>query len=203
MSGTENNNLIGSRIAGGNTAYKRNQSDFYPTPRECTVALMDFLDLPDGVRIWEPACGEGHIVNVLIERGHDVIATDILYGVDFLNTTDADGAEWIITNPPFSLAEQFIRKCWDYKIPFALLLKSQFWNAKRRYGLFRDCPPSWVLPLTWRPDFLFKTRGSGSPLMDVNWVVWMDFNQSHPTWYAPLEKPGNMVQEHKEPPHDH
>lgn len=149
---------------------------------------MDFLDLPEGTRIWEPACGEGHIVNVLADRGYDVIATDIQTGTDFLETENADGAEWIITNPPFSLAEQFIRKCWDYKIPFALLLKCQFWNAKKRYGLFQDCPPSWVLPLTWRPDFLFKTRGSGSPLMDMTWCVWSDFG-AHQTGYYLLKKP--------------
>ena len=37
--------LIGSRIAGGNTAYKRSNADFYPTPPDVTFALLDFLRL--------------------------------------------------------------------------------------------------------------------------------------------------------------
>lgn len=186
MPRSQGNELLGSRIVGGNTAYNRNKSDFYPTPHEVTEALLDFLDLEEGTRIWEPACGEGHITSVLKERGYDVVGTDIQTGVDFLKTENAYGAQWIITNPPFSLAEQFIRKCWGYHIPFALLLKSQFWNAKKRYDLFRECTPTWVLPLTWRPDFLFKTRG-GSPLMDVNWCVWSSFGK-HMTSYYPLTK---------------
>lgn len=186
---TKDGGLLGSRIAGGNTAYSRSMSDFYPTPPECTIALLDHLRIPSGTLVWEPACGEGHIVDVLLDRGYIVRASDIKDGEDFLFSSDLGGAEWIITNPPFSLAEEFIRKSWDYGVPFALLLKAQFWNAKRRYGLFQDCPPSEVLPLTWRPDFLFKTRGSGSPLMDVCWVVWRSLDYTHETIYRPLPRP--------------
>lgn len=38
--------LQASRIAGGNSAIGRRESDFYPTPPEVTVALLDFLRLP-------------------------------------------------------------------------------------------------------------------------------------------------------------
>ena len=56
--------LQASRIAGGNTAYKRAASDFYPTPPVVTFALMKFLSLEKGEKIWEPACGDGHMVRV-------------------------------------------------------------------------------------------------------------------------------------------
>lgn len=39
----------------------------------------------------------------------------------------------------------------------------------------------------WRPDFLFKKRGAGSPLMDVMWCVWQVGNRK--TVYIPLDKP--------------
>ena len=51
-----------SRINGGNSVTGRRASDFYPTPPEATIALMQFLNLPIGMRIWEPACGQGHMV---------------------------------------------------------------------------------------------------------------------------------------------
>ncbi len=180
---------MASRIVGGNSAYKRADSDFYPTPPDATMALLKFLRLPLGSVIWEPACGENHMVDVMRECGYNVIATDINTGTDFL-TADQVECDWIITNPPFSLADRFIERCIASKKPFALLLKSQYWHAKKRLGLFRSFPPAFILPLTWRPDFTFKQRGKGSPLMDVMWVVW---GGCHDTRYIPLEKPAEGV----------
>lgn len=177
--------LVASRISGGNTAYKRVESDFYPTPEEATQAILNFLKLPAGTTIWEPACGENHMVDVMRDNGMVVIGTDILSGTDYLTTEDRE-CDWIITNPPFSLAEEFIKRSIETKRPFALLLKSQYWHARKRLELFRSYPPSFVCPLTWRPDFLFKKRGKGSPLMDVMWVVWCG---CHDTRYIPLERP--------------
>jgi hypothetical protein len=183
--------MIGSRICGGNTAYKRNQSDFYPTPPEATQALLDFLDLRKGTVIWEPACGEGHMVEVMRSNGFECIGTDIQTGTDYLCADLPDGVNWIITNPPFSLAEQFIRKSAEHGKPFAMLLKSQYWHAAKRVSLFSDVTPAYVLPLTWRPDFLFKTRGKGSPLMDVMWCVWIPPHKGGSTIYLPLQKGGD------------
>lgn len=177
-------NAIASRIVGGNSAYKRVESDFYPTPADVTHALLNFLDLREGTLVWEPACGENHMVNVLRERGLDVIGTDLQTGTDFLQAPLVP-CDWIITNPPFSIADKFIERCIEHGKPFALLLKSQYWHAKKRLPLFRQKPPSYVCPLTWRPDFTFKTRGKGSPLMDVMWVIWMNGE----TRYIPLERP--------------
>nr|DAW55829.1 MAG TPA: adenine-specific methyltransferase [Caudoviricetes sp.] len=179
--------LLASRISGGNTAYRRAVSDFYPTPPEATRALLDFLQLPLKTMIWEPACGQGHMVNVMREYGFQVVDTDIQTGADFLEAVMPDGVEWIITNPPFSQADAFIKRCVLHGKPFALLLKSQYWHAKKRLSLFRENPPAYLLPLTWRPDFLFGQRGSGSPLMDVMWCVWNSLEAV--TRYIPLERP--------------
>lgn len=181
--------LTASRINGGNTAYKRVESDFYPTPPEATIALMNFLQLPKDTVIWEPACGEMNMVVEMEKMGYSVYATDIQTGKDFLNDLPDSRFDWIITNPPFSLSEQFIRRCHDHNKPFALLLKSQYWHAKKRLSLFKETRPSYVLPLTWRPDFCFKKRGKGSPLMDVMWVVWDTKYSGKYSLYIPLEKP--------------
>lgn len=170
-----------SRINGGNSATGRQASDFYPTPPEATIALMQFLNLPPGTRIWEPACGQGHMVRAIQSMGYPVIGTDIQIGDDFL-TCVPRACDWIITNPPFNLAEQFIRRCDALHKPFALLLKSQFWHAAKRYGLFQTISPAWILPLTWRPDF----TGKGQAMMDMSWVVW---NGNSDTRYRPLKRP--------------
>ena len=123
--------LQASRISGGNSARGRRRSDFYPTPPDVTVALMRFLNLPRTTSVWEPATGEGDMAGVLQTYFETVYATDILDGTDFLKSS-IDAADWIITNPPFSLAEAFIRRAAELGKPFAFLLKSQYWNATCR-----------------------------------------------------------------------
>lgn len=184
--------LQASHISGGNSARGRRQSDLYPTPPEVTVALFQFLNLPKNTTIWEPAAGEGDMSDVLQTCFETVYTTDILDGTDFLKSS-IDAADWIITNPPFSLAEDFIRHAAKIEKPFAMLLKSQYWHASKRLALFEDIPPSYILPLTWRPDFFFKERengNSGSPLMDVMWCVWLTpWMRNVQTIYRPLPRP--------------
>lgn len=190
--------LNASRIAGGNSARGRRQSDLYPTPPEATVALLRFLNLPKNTTIWEPAAGEGDMVKAIRACGYgSSFGTDVSEGFDFLSPDIfkriLTGFDWIITNPPFSLAEDFIRRAAKTEKPFAMLLKSQYWHAAKRMALFEEIPPSYILPLTWRPDFFFKEResgDSGSPLMDVMWCVWLTpWMRNTQTIYRTLPRP--------------
>ena len=176
------------------SAKDRNSVDFYETPEQVTVALADFLEascgLTNAATIWEPACGKGKLANVFRARGgYSVVCTDLNdfgygeNGVDFLSAErDCD---WIITNPPFSKATEFIEHALELNKKCAFLLKSQFFHAKSRINLFENNPPSYILPLTWRPDFLYGQK-SGSPTMEVMWVVW---DGTHNCTYRPLRKP--------------
>lgn len=180
--------LIGSKINGANSEYGRVESDFYPTPPDVTIALMNYLCLPTSSTIWEPACGEMDTSNAIKDMGYEVISTDIQTGTDFLNSP-LQNCDWIITNPPFSLAEKFIRKCNKHNKPFALLLKSQYWNAKKRYKLFQEIRPTYICPLTWRPNFFFKREHSSGSLLDMMWCIWMENEVPASTFYQPLVRP--------------
>ena len=185
------------QLTGGNFNENRRELDFYPTPANVTIALLDFLNLPLGRTVWEPACGSGNMSKVIENRGYKVFSTDLAtecYGEGGINFLDCQSiqADAIITNPPFNLSEQFIVKAMaDAKI-VCLLLKSQYWHAKSRYQLFEKYPPSFVLPLTWRPDFLEHERKEGekkgAPTMEVAWSVWWQPLQRE-TIYKPLLKP--------------
>jgi hypothetical protein len=157
--------MIANRIVGA-TNGKRHKNDFYSTPAECTETLLNELHIPKSWIIWECANGSGAISDRLEYHGYTVIKTDIVTGDDFLTTTR--NADMIITNPPFNIADKFIERAWSLAIPFALLLKTQYFNSKKRLELFNKFTPTWIYPLTWRPDF----TGQGSSLMDMNWVVW-------------------------------
>ena len=187
--------LSANRIVGAGAKDNRKAGDFYPTPKDVTAALINLICqfLPNGGVIWEPACGENDMADTIRERGYSVVATDILTGTDFLTAPVPDGTAWIITNPPFSLAEQFIRRAYQTELPFAFLLKSQFWHAAGRLPLFEECTPTVIAPLTWRPDFNFKSGKRGSPLMDVIWCIWFPRHTlSKYPQYVPLSKPKNI-----------
>lgn len=182
------------QLTGSNTRKKdRNATDFYPTPPKVTEALIYLLNdvVPGfeahGYQVWEPACGDLAMSNVLDVHGHSVISTDINTGHDFLTCKrPADCIDAIITNPPFSLASEFITRALKEAPVVAMLLKSQFWHAKKRQELFANNLPAYVCPITWRVDFLNGAKG-GRPTMEVLWTIWIKGNES--CVYKPLLRP--------------
>jgi hypothetical protein len=169
-------------LVGSSTENKRRELDFYPTPPDVTHALMKFLQLQSCYSIWEPACGDGAMSEVLKQYVKNVYSSDIRKtgygdgGIDFLSAKDAN-FDAVITNPPFAISEDFIRRALGCASVVAMLLKSQYWHAKKRMKLFNEYMPAYVLPLSWRPDFLGKERRNkdkkNSPVMEVCWTVWI------------------------------
>jgi hypothetical protein len=194
---------VASAVVESMRRHVRKPSDYYPTPAAATVTVLDYLGLPAGTVIAEPACGQGAIARVCRERGYYVAASDLretgygMGGCDYLTDT-ADGygdvswfyelaiAKAIITNPPFNLAEAFIRKAVQQVPVVAMLLKSNFFHAACRTKLWDDCTPTAQLPVSWRLAFLEKERGK-SPLMDCTWFVWD--RSKPPLKDRPLVKP--------------
>lgn len=170
----------------------RRALDFYPTPPEATIALLNEITerLPPRSVIWEPACGDGAISKVLIAHGFVVTETDIVARgrpseqIDFLKA-DNRRSEIIITNPPFNLATEFIAHADALRVQkMAMLLKSNFWNVAKNIQIFERWTPAMVLPLTWRIDF----TGAGSPHTDCTWTYW-DRDMPPLAITKPLKKP--------------
>lgn len=184
--------MLSGQVLTNASSPDRSKTDFYPTPADVTYSLIKFLGLKPGTVVWEPACGEGHMTEALKSCGLTVHSSELhdfgygSCGVDFLKAPILNDIDWIITNPPFKLSEQFIKRCHEHGKQFALLLKSQYFHAARRLPIFNVMTPSHVLPLTWRPDFLFG-HGGGSPTMEVIWCVWNKRNWGF-TVYQPLER---------------
>jgi hypothetical protein len=160
--------LSGSTIIGHGK--NRNENDFYPTPSEVTFAFLENISWPTNITVWEPACGQNHMVDVLKTKFTNVIGTDIQTGNDFL-TSQMLEADACVTNPPFSLSVEFIKKATEY--PYAaMLLKSTYWHSAKRTKLFYDRRPSKILCLNWRPQFDQRRAEKSSPTMDFIWTVW-------------------------------
>ena len=184
---------IAGAIAASMAKWARKPADLYPTPVDCTYSLIPHIAdlLPYGSRVLEPACADGQLSKALEKYGYKVhsydLRPDVLYGrggVDFLSDTelfDIDGGyDAVITNPPFVIADAFIRRSLEIAPVVVMLLKAQYWNTANRKQLFRDTKPIRELNLTWRPAFLEAERGK-SPLMDCMWVVWQRGHDGLPT----------------------
>jgi hypothetical protein len=184
--------------------HKRKAADLYPTPAEGTVAILPWLleKLKPGSRIAEPACGRGDMALVLEYAGFKVMASDIQltgFGKPFVNflkvnpKLDRFSADGLVTNPPFDQAEEFIRHAVQrLNVPVvAMILKSNYWHAKRGLKLWDECTPTGHFPMTWRLAFLEEERGK-SPLMDCSWFVWCQGDP--PMKDRPLEKPSVVPQ---------
>lgn len=96
-------NIQGANIAGGNPSRGRVDNDYYATPENGTIPLFENEQFQG--EIWECACGEGHMSEVIKRYNQNVYSTDLIYrgygigGVDFLSSQrETDN---IITNPPF------------------------------------------------------------------------------------------------------
>lgn len=159
------------KIVGRKVADFRQKDDFYPTPEYVTEALLKNHQFKGD--IWECACGNGKMAEVLKKAGYSVEATDLIdrgygrSGYDFLlENTHVDN---IVTNPPFNLAYEFIiqglrlsTKC------LALFLPIRYLTGKKRAELYKKFPPTKVIVIPNKVDFL----GNKNPVMEFAWFIW-------------------------------
>lgn len=186
----------GARAIMGSRAEPDDSLDYFPTPPFATRALCEVI-LPRycitrSSTAWEPACGEGHMAEVLAEYFRDVVGTDVHdfgYGdvADFLNPNVHCFPDWIITNPPFNdKAEAFVLRAIEVAaVGVAMFLRLQWLETIGRYErIFKPHPPALIaqfserVPLCkgrWDPD--------GSTATAYLWIVWNRIHRG-PTEFA-------------------
>lgn len=169
--------------------------DDFPTPPWATRALMEHVLVPTEKHnakewfgdqsCWEPACNRGFMARPLAEYFGRVYATDVKrYGwegqaiaLDFLMPgTGIVTPDWIITNPPFRLADQFALRCLELapREGFALLVRTSFLEGRKRYAeLFSKNPPSVVAQFAERvPMVEGRFDPFASTATSYCWLVW-------------------------------
>lgn len=106
------------------------------TPKCAIYPLLQYLS-KDKV-IWECTdYGASNITKILKENGYKVIATQ-KSEFDFLKDKANFYFDVIITNPPYSLKNEFLERCYEYGKPFALLLPITTLEGIKRGKIFRD-----------------------------------------------------------------
>ena len=188
--------------------------DSFPTPPWATrtflentlggkAALSDMTCL-------EPACGQGHMSKVLKEYFNSVDSSDIHnygYGAvsDFTKTAfEPDSYDWVITNPPFKLAENFI----DLSLKIArhgvaMLTRTVFIESKGRFErLFSQNPPSSFAQYVERvPMVKGRLDRKASTATGYGWLIWdkQKLGQTYLEWIPPSRKEFELDSDYEDP----
>jgi hypothetical protein len=144
------------------------------TPESAMLPLLKYI--PNEIMtVWE-CCDPGtldkyipksNITKVLRECGYYTKSSDITTGYDFLKETATVNFDMIITNPPYSLKDKFLEKCFSYGRPFALLLPLTALEGIKRGEMFSKYGISLIV-LNKRLDF----TGKGSNWFNTSWFTW-------------------------------
>lgn len=125
--------MNGAYLAHCNGDNIRNKNDLYETPYSITAQLLDRIKLVG--TILEPACGNNAIVKVLNKYGYqNITAYDI--ETDFLKETRH--FDTIITNPPYSIANLFIKKAQELAYDVFMFLPLNYLHGSERYHEFYE-----------------------------------------------------------------
>lgn len=161
--------------------------DDFPTPPWATRALCEWLaGQGEALGMYscrEPAANRGYMVRPLAEAFGTVWASDVQdYGagypvLDYLfgPAGQIEKTSWTITNPPFRLAEAFIRRAHECSTRgVAMIVRSAFLESVGRYErLFRDHPPSDVLQFVERvPMVKGRYDPKATTATSYVWLVW-------------------------------
>lgn len=115
---------------------QQEKNDELYTPQEAVYPILKYLDKTK--IYWECTdFGESNITKILKENGFKVISTN-KDTLNFIKDTADFEFDAIITNPPYSLKNEFLHKCYEYNKPFALLLPLTALEGKERGRLYRE-----------------------------------------------------------------
>ena len=193
------NSVFKSLAASSHSDGERETNDYYATDPKALELFLDKID-KDGIKlhkdIWECACGEGNLSEVLKKRGYNVFSSDLIdrgYGItgDFLNfnptKTMSDGFKSItvpdyihkdiLTNPPYKYALDFVKHALEIQADgyhTIMFLKIQFLEGKERYKFFQENPPKFVYVHSERQKCAINNnfKDIKSSAVCYAWFIW-------------------------------
>jgi ribosomal protein L37AE/L43A len=175
------------KVASPATPFQPQGQDACQTPPYAIDPLLPYIN--HNRTVWEPAAGEGHLVEAFYDAGfQSVISSDLITGQNFLeHEPDADW-NMIVTNPPFSLKYEFLERCYALGKPFALLVPVEMIGAGRAQALMKEYGFEMML-LNRRIDFKMPNAGwnGGGSQFPTLWLCWNLLPQQIVFGDVPLE----------------
>lgn len=195
--------MQGGKLAGGNPENGRVDNDFYATDPAAVEQLFKALRMYDNdftdfspFSFMEPCVGNGNIANAtldyfnfslhrpesvntfvdIVDRGYPETIVQ-----DFMTFKPEQKYQLIVTNPPYSIALDFVKKCLEHlehRGYLAMFLKIQFWEGEKRKQFLLDNPPAFCFPFskrmsTWNNGQQWDENGKRwATTMCHAWFVW-------------------------------
>jgi hypothetical protein len=162
---------------------KRTDLDFWPTPPELQTALVRHVLplLPEGL-IWEPAAGDGALVDALVAASRRVIASDIapqragIKRLDFLkdDPPPATRGAIAVTNPAFNIIDSFTQRALQlldsgHLKAVVLLYRADKVNTQDRISVINRA--AFEVTVTARTTWIPGSKES--PRWWFGWIVWL------------------------------
>lgn len=177
--------------------------DDFPTPPWATRAFVEHVlggrSQTKNLTVLEPACGRGYMSNALGEYFGHVQSSDVgNYGfaeeIDFLTGAyEAKSFDWVITNPPFKLAESFITEAKRVaRVGVAMLTRTVFIESVGRHErLFSQQQPAIFAQYSERvPMVKGRVDRKASTATGYGWLVWsaLPSSSTQLDWIPPCRK---------------
>jgi len=144
---------------------KRGAFDELYTPKEAVDMILDYIP-KDVKNIWEcTAIEDSKIVSVLRDNNYNVITSHLKDGLDFFDY-EAKNYDMIITNPPYSLKDKFLKRGFDLGKPFMMLLPITTLEGIKRSKMFNDNKIQLLIP---NKRFNFKPEKNSSAWFQTSW----------------------------------
>lgn len=159
-----------NRKAAKQNIYVPQGMDSCQTPAYAMEPLLPYL--ASFKNIWEPAAGEGYLVEALKAHKFDVLESDILRDQNFFDYEPGSPWDCIVTNPPFSIKFRWLIHCYQLGKPFALLMPVETLGAKTAQALFEQHGMD-VMLLDKRVCFKMPNKGwDSSAQFPTAWFTW-------------------------------
>jgi hypothetical protein len=174
------------RAQSGMHSFAERGADLYSTPPCAVEALLRVEQLPHWC--WEPAAGRGAIVDILRDRGHAVVASDIVsypecrlhFIGDFLGQTKAPvGCKTIVSNPPYQIADAFARHALDLVPAVYLLLRLAFLESVRRTEILEQRGLRVVHVFKRRLPMMHRANWAGPRASSSIAFAWFCWSREH------------------------
>lgn len=167
--------------------WERDPFDWYVEPIECSLALISRIKISGSV--WDPACGRGNILEACRLSSIDAYGSDIVCRAslcervgDFMDETFFPFSfKNIISNPPFGIAEKFVRRAIEITpqggiIAMILPLVWMAGFSSKRDWLPRS-PLKTIFPISPRPSMppgkvIEAGLRPGNGTKDFAWFLW-------------------------------
>lgn len=152
----------------------RRENDFYPTPEFAARELLSHVHIEDSVL--ECCSGDNAIADALKPRlvcTNDIdpsMPSDFHRDMAIRESWTSTNFEWVVTNPPFSLAAQIVPLAYEFAgVGVAMLLRLSYLEpTKDRGAWLNKYPPTKLIVL---PRISFTGDGK-TDSVTCAWMVW-------------------------------